>query len=408
MKKFLSMFKELGPGMLVAGAFVGTGTITTSIVAGTEHGYTLLWASVTAAIIITIILQEMTARLAMTTGEPLAKTVKDKLGLWASVIVIIAIVGGNAVYSVGNLTGINIAMGGMIEGISPTFWIILVTLIYWSLLMIGKYNVLEKTVTVLVILMGLVFLINMIYVKPDYTNLIKGLIVPTFEMSNITLIIALIGTTVVPYNFYLHSTAVLERGWHKNAKSNMTLMRFDTIIPIFIGGLVTMAIGVVAATVLHPLHLDTGLEIEGATEMAMTLEPILGNVAYFLFSLGLFAAAVSSMPMAALSAAYVFTQSLGLSSDLKSTPFRLVFSFVAWAPVFFAVGVTNPVWTIILAQSINGMLLPITAVLVIYLINRKDISGTMRNNTFLNIIGGGAVIFTIILGILNIVQTFSS
>lgn len=408
MKKFLSMFKELGPGMLVAGAFVGTGTITTSIVAGTEHGYTLLWASVTAAIIITIILQEMTARLAMTTGEPLAKTVKDKLGLWASVIVIIAIVGGNAVYSVGNLTGINIAMGGMIEGISPTFWIILVTLIYWSLLMIGKYNVLEKTVTVLVILMGLVFLINMIYVKPDYTNLIKGLIVPTFEMSNITLIIALIGTTVVPYNFYLHSTAVLERGWHKNAKSNMTLMRFDTIIPIFIGGLVTMAIGVVAATVLHPLHVSTGLEIEGATEMAMTLEPILGNVAYFLFSLGLFAAAVSSMPMAALSAAYVFTQSLGLSSDLKSTPFRLVFSFVAWAPVFFAVGVTNPVWTIILAQSINGMLLPITAILVIYLINRKDISGTMRNNTFLNIIGGGAVIFTIILGILNIVQTFSS
>lgn len=408
MNKFLSMFKEIGPGMLVAGAFVGTGTITTSIVAGTNHGYTLLWASVTAAIIITIILQEMTARLAMTTGEPLAKTVKEKLGLWASIIVIVAIVGGNAVYSVGNLTGINIAMGGMIEGVSPTFWIILVTLIYWSLLMIGKYNILEKTVTVLVILMGLVFLINMIYVKPDYTSLVKGLIIPTFEISNITLIIALIGTTVVPYNFYLHSTAVLERGWHKNPKGNLTLMRFDTIIPIFIGGLVTMAIGVVAATVLHPLHVSTGLEIEGATEMAMTLEPILGNIAYFLFSIGLFAAAVSSMPMAALSAAYVFTQSLGLSSDLKSTPFRLVFSFVAWVPVFFAIGITNPVWTIILAQSINGMLLPITAVLVIYLINRKDVSGTMRNNTFLNIIGGGAVIFTIILGILNIVQTFSS
>lgn len=408
MKKFFSMFKEIGPGMLVAGAFVGTGTITTSIVAGTEHGYTLLWASVTAAVIITIILQEMTARLAMTTGEPLAKTVRDKLGLWASIIVITAIVGGNAVYSVGNLTGVNIAMGGLIEGVPASFWIILVTLIYWTLLMIGKYNVLEKTVTILVILMGLVFLINMIYVKPDYTNIITGLVVPTFELNHITLIIALIGTTVVPYNFYLHSTAVLERGWHKNARANVTLMRFDTIIPIFIGGLVTMAIGVVAATVLHPLHLSTGLEIQGANEMAMTLEPVLGNIAYFLFSIGLFAAAVSSMPMAALSAAYVFTQSLGLSTDLKSTPFRLVFSFVSWVPVFFAVGVTNPVWTIVLAQSINGMLLPITAILVIYLINRKDISGTLRNNKALNIIGGCAVLFTIILGFLNIVQTFSS
>nr|WP_213810841.1 divalent metal cation transporter [Jeotgalicoccus sp. WY2] len=138
MRKFLSMIKEIGPGMLVAGAFVGTGTITTSIVAGTEHGYTLLWASVTAAVIITIILQEMTARLAMTTGEPLAKTVRDKLGLWASIMVIIAIVGGNSVYSVGNLTGVNIAMGGLIEGVPASFWIILVTLIYWTLLMIGN------------------------------------------------------------------------------------------------------------------------------------------------------------------------------------------------------------------------------------------------------------------------------
>ena len=77
--------KNLGPGMLVAGAFVGTGTITTSIVAGTEHGYTLLWASVTAAILIAIILQEMTARLSLSTGKPLAVIVREKLGLWASI-----------------------------------------------------------------------------------------------------------------------------------------------------------------------------------------------------------------------------------------------------------------------------------------------------------------------------------
>jgi len=69
--------KNIGPGMLVAGAFVGTGTITTSIVAGTENGYTLLWASVTAAVLIAIILQEMTARLALSTGVPLAVMVRE-------------------------------------------------------------------------------------------------------------------------------------------------------------------------------------------------------------------------------------------------------------------------------------------------------------------------------------------
>jgi manganese transport protein len=398
------MIKNLGPGMLVAGAFIGTGTITTSIVAGTEHGYTLLWASVTAAIIITIILQEMVARLAMTTGEPLAVTVRSKLGLWASIIVLLAIVGGNSIYSVGNLSGVNIALGGLIDGVPASVWIIGITFLYWLLLMVGKYNILEKTVTILVGLMGIVFLINMIYVKPDYTEVIKGLTIPTFDVSHITLIVALIGTTVVPYNFYLHSTAVLERGWHKNPKGNLKMMRFDTILPIFIGGIVTMSIGVVAASVLHPLHLSTGLEIQGAAEMAMTLEPVLGNIAYFLFSIGLFAAAVSSMPMAALSAAYVFTQSLGLNTDMKSLPFRLVFSFVAWVPVIFAVGVKNPVWTIILAQSVNGMLLPITAILVLYLINRKDISGVFRNKGISNVLAVIAVIFTVILGILNIVE----
>jgi NRAMP (natural resistance-associated macrophage protein)-like metal ion transporter len=398
--------KNLGPGMLVAGAFVGTGTITTSIVAGTEHGYTLLWASVTAAILIAIILQEMTARLSLSTGKPLAVIVREKLGLWASIIVILAIVGGNSVYSVGNLSGVNIALGGLFENVPASVWIIGVTLIYWSLLMLGKYNVLEKTITILVAAMGVLFLINMFYVKPDYLEVIKGLTIPTFELSEITIVIALIGTTVVPYNFYLHSTAVLERGWHKNPKGNLEMMRFDTIVPIFIGGLVTMAIGVVAGTVLHPLHLSEGLVIEGSNQMAMTIEPLLGKVAYALFSLGLLAAAISSMPMAALSAAYVFTQSFGLNPDMKGTAFRLVFSFVAWVPVFFAIGVKNPIWTIILAQSINGMLLPITAVLVLYLINKKDTSGSLRNSTFSNILGFVAVGFTIVLGIINIISTF--
>jgi len=302
---------------------------------------------------------------------------------------------------------VNIALGGLFTDVPSSVWIIGVTLIYWSLLMVGKYNVLEKTITVLVSLMGVVFLINMFYVQPDYAEMIKGLTIPRFELSDITLVIALIGTTVVPYNFYLHSTAVLERGWHKKPKKNLGMMRFDTIIPIFIGGLITMSIGVVAASVLHPLHLSTGLTIEGSNEMALTLEPLLGNVAYFLFSIGLFAAAVSSMPMAALSAAYVFTQSFNLNPDMKGTAFRLVFSFVAWVPVIFAVGVTNPVWTIILAQSVNGMLLPITAVLVLYLINRKDTSGSLRNSFLSNALGYIAVGFTIVLGIINIINTFN-
>lgn len=402
-----SMVKKLGPGLLVTGAFIGTGTITTSIVAGTNHGYTLLWASVTLAIVFTISLQEMSARLALATGDPLAKLVRNKLGLWASIIAVVAIVGGNSIYSVGNLSGVNLALSGLIEGVPGGIWMFMVTLIYWSLLMIGKYSLLEKTIAFLVGIMSVAFLINMVYVQPDYSAVLVGLTVPLFEMKEIMLVLGLIGTTVVPYNLYLHSSAVIEKRWHKKPKENLKLMRVDTILPIFIGGIVTMSIGVVAAVVLHPLHISSGLEIEGTSEMAMTLQPLLGNVAYGLFSIGLFAAAISSMPMASLSAAYVFTQSFGLSSDLKSLPFRIVFSLVAWVPLFFAVGVTNPVWTIILAQSVNGMLLPITAVFIIYLINKKGIAGQFRNKLITNILGIIAVGFTVYLGIMNILTALN-
>lgn len=399
-----SLLKQLGPGMMVAGAFIGTGTITTSIVAGTNNGYSLLWASVTLAVILTIVLQEMAARLALATGLPLATLIREKLGLWASLIAVVAIAGGNSIYSVGNLSGVGIALGGLMEGFPVWGWMLIVTLFYWTLLMIGKYSVMEKAITILVAIMSVTFLINMMIVQPDYSQVLTGLIIPKFEISDTMLILGLIGTTVVPYNLYLHSSGIVERGWHKNPDKNMRLMRFDTLIPIFLGGLVTMAVGVVAAKVLNPLHISEGLEIVGAQQMAIALEPLLGNAAFFLFSIGLFAAAISSMPMAALSAAYVVTQSFKLSSDMKSPSFRIVFTLVAWVPFIFAAGVKNPVWTIIMAQSVNGMLLPITAIFIFYLINKRSIAGKFRNKPITNVLGIFAVGFAIYLGVMNILR----
>ena len=403
-KGIFHLLKQMGPGMLVTGAFIGTGTITTSIVAGTNHGYNLLWASVTMAVILTIVLQEMSARLALSTGLPLATLIRQRLGLWASIIAVVAIAGGNAIYSVGNEVGVGLALGGMIEGFPGWGWMFIVTLLYWTLLMIGKYSVLEKTITVLVGLMSVTFLIDMIFVKPDYPQMLAGLVIPKFEISDTMLVLGLIGTTVVPYNLYLHSAGIVERGWFKKPKENLKLMRVDTIVPIFIGGLVTMSVGVVAASILNPLHISEGLEITGSQQMALALQPLLGKAAYFLFSIGLFAAAVSSMPMAALSASYVVTQSFNLSTDIKSTPFRIVFTLVAWIPFIFATGVSNPIWTIIMAQSVNGMLLPITAIFIYYLINKKDIAGEFRNKATTNILGAVAVGFAIYIGVMNILK----
>lgn len=403
----LGRLRAIGPGMLVAGAFIGTGTITTSIVAGTQKGYTLLWASVTLAVILVVILQEMSARLALSSGEPLARMIRGRLGLWASLIAVGAIAVGNAIYSVGNLNGVALAFGGLSDSIPGGAWMFAATLVYWSLLMIGKYRVLELTVSALVAVMAVVFLLDMFITKPDYGAVVEGLAIPNFAGSDVFLVTGLIGTTVVPYNLYLHSSAVLERGWHHDPRGFLPMVRIDTFVPVFMGGLVTMAIGVVAASVLHPQFLAGTLSIEDATDMSRTLEPILGPVAYTFFSVGLFAAAISSMPMAALSAAYVTAESFGWSSDIRATKFRIVFSLVAWVPLLIAIVLkTQPIATIIFAQALNGMLLPITAIFILFAINRKDVAGELRNSVVVNVVGVVAVAFVVYLGIVNLINAF--
>lgn len=407
-KNFFAQLRQLGPGMMVAGAFIGTGTLTTAIVAGSEFGYTLLWASVTFAVILVIILQTMAARLAMASGKTLAQLIRSKLGIWMSIIAVVAIFGGNVVYSVGNVNGVALATEEMPGEFSPVVWVVIVTALYWLLLMVGKFHILEKTVGALVVIMGVVFVVDMLASQPNYGQVALGLVVPQFSSSQIVLVTGLIGTTVVPYNLYLHSSAVLERKWHLNPKRFAPMARTDTVIPVFLGGIVTMAVGVVAASVLNPRFLAGHVSVSSAADMSAALEPILGPLAYICFNIGLFAAAVSSMPMAALSAAYVTTESFGMSTNLKAPGFRVIFTIVAWLPVvIFSVMDSSPVATIIAAQSINGMLLPITAVFILIFVNRKSIMGDLKNPWWLNIFSGIAVAFVCVLGVINIVQALS-
>jgi manganese transport protein len=406
-KNFFEQLRQLGPGMMVAGAFIGTGTLTTAIVAGSEFGYTLLWASVTFAVVLVIVLQTMVARLAMASGKSLAQLVRSRLGIWMSIIAVAAIFGGNVVYSVGNVNGVALATGEMPGKLPPIVWVGAVTALYWLLLMIGKFRILEKTVGILVVVMGLVFVVDMIVAQPDYSQVALGLVVPQFSPEQIVLVTGLIGTTVVPYNLYLHSSAVLQRSWHLNPKGFASMARTDTVIPVFLGGIVTMSVGVVAASVLNPKFLAGQVSVESAADMSAALEPVLGPMAYFFFNIGLFAAAVSSMPMAALSAAYVTTESFGLSTDLKAPGFRTIFSTVAWLPVIiFAVLESSPVATIIAAQSVNGMLLPITAVFILIFVNRRSIMGSMKNPWWMNIFATLSVAFVCVLGVINISKAF--
>jgi manganese transport protein len=391
--------KHIGPGTLVAAAFIGPGTVTVCTKAGVQFGYSLLWAML-LSIIATIVLQEMAARTGIVTQKGLAEVIKGQITsplLRNSAIFLIlgAIVIGNAAYEAGNISGAALGMQVFGEA-NAVLYPILIGVIAFIVLFIGNYKVLERSLVTLVLLMSISFLITAILTKPDIIAILKGTFVPTIPEGNILIIIGLIGTTVVPYNLFLHASLVKEK-W--KTKEDLSIARKDTFISIILGGIVSMAI-IVAATA------TTGGDITNAFDLAKGLEPLYGEYAKYLLGIGLFAAGITSAITAPLAAAYVAKSCFGWKGTLKDYRFRVVWAIILVLGVVFSSMKFNPVEVITFAQVANGLLLPIVAIFLVWIVNKTNVLGKYKNTMFQNIVAICIILITLVLGIKGIISVF--
>ncbi|TVZ14020.1 Nramp family divalent metal transporter [Maribacter sp. MAR_2009_72] len=392
------MFKKLGPGVLVAAAFIGPGTVTACTLAGVDFGFSLLWAMV-LSIFATYVLQEMSARLGIVTQKGLADVIKQELHTtWVrnSVIglILCAIIIGNASYEAGNIGGATLGMQALF-GISYSNWYpyILGSLAF-ILLYFGSYKTLEKVFIFLVLIMSLSFLATALLTGPNIAQLLKGLFIPSIPEKGILTIIALVGTTVVPYNLFLHAALVSEK-W--KLKSDLNLAKRDTLISIFLGGLVSISIMISAAAI-------TTTEVNSVMDMAKALEPLYGSAALYFMGIGLFAAGITSAITAPLAAAYVANSCFGWKAKLNDTRFRLVWMIILILGVFFLSFGIKPIQVIKFAQITNGLLLPIIAVFLLWVVNRAGVMGSYKNNLVQNCIGIFIIILSVILGVKSILS----
>ena len=216
----LRWFQKIGPGTLIAAAFIGPGTVTICMLAGVNHGYDLLWAMV-FSIFATIVLQEMAARIGLVTNKGLAEIIrleatKPIVKLISILLILSAIVIGNAAYEAGNISGallgaeamqLNMSMG------SFDLSSLVIGLVAFALLYIGKYKVIERALIGLVVVMSVTFFIAAIASQPSMTEIFKGIFIPSIpdtEDGTLT-VMGIIGTTVVPYNLFLHASLVKEK-----------------------------------------------------------------------------------------------------------------------------------------------------------------------------------------------------
>lgn len=389
----IDRLKAIGPGALVAAAFIGPGTVTTASVIGAEHAYLLVW-TIAFSILATIVLQEMSARLGLITQEGLGEAFRNEfdnpIPQTITVALVVSAIGiGTAAFQTGNIVG-GAAGLSTITGISENVWGPIIGLVAAGLLWTGSYKLIERVFIGLVSIMGAAFLLNAIMVRPDLGSLAGGL-VPTVPDGSAYLIAGLVGTTVVGYNLFLHASTVQER-W--DGPEDLAECRTDTIGMIIVGGLITTAIVVTAAAVF-----PKGTQITGVGEMADQLEPVFGGYALTFFAIGLFAAGFTSAMSAPLAGAYATAGALGWERDLTSTRFRAIWMTILGIGIVFSALDYNPVQVIVFAQVANGLLLPILAVFLIYAMNNRELLGEYTNSTLQNVLGGLVTLVVVGIGL---------
>lgn len=397
--------KNIGPGPIIAAAFIGPGTVTVCTLAGVKFGYSLLWAMM-ISILLTIILQLMVVRIGVVAQKDVAEVIKSEIrnpflnyGLLG--LVLLAIFLGNAAYEAGNISGGILGLEtlfGKLEWQMGSFTLnaysLVIGLIGFIILKIGDYKFLERFFVFLVLLMSISFLFTALLTKPDLKVMLKGMFLPTFTSENILMIIALVGTTVVPYNLFLHSSLVKEK-W--KSASELSLAKSDTVVAIIIGGLVSLSIIIAAAA-------NQSMEVMNAVDLAESLRPLYGNLAKYLLSIGLFAAGITSAITAPLAAAYVVRGCLGWKTDRKDSRFTWVWGIVLFLGVVLSTVGFKPIEIIKFAQIANGLLLPIIVGLLLWMVNQKSILKNHVNSIFQNVVGFIILLFALFLGIKGILS----
>jgi manganese transport protein len=394
--------RSLGPGFLIVGSFIGPGTVTSSTKAGAEYGFMLFWC-VIFSVIAVIVMQGMSARLGIITqmglAENLVKDFEDRpmlRNLLCGLVAVAITIGGFA-YMSGDLTGTAIgisALTGISTRVIAPIWGFCILLILNFAGDAVKY--LEKLLGICVIIMAVVFLVTMFAVRPNLGELLQGCI-PHVPNGGLMTCLSLIGTTVVPYNFFLHAASA-KRTWH--SPEELPLCRFGTNIPMIIGGIVTGSIMVTSATVMR------GMPVRNAMDMAVQLEPTLGQYAQPFMAVGLVAAGISSAVCSPMGVSYVLAGLFNWKTDRSDKRYTITNFLVLITGIIIAGYGFNPIALIMAAQGVNGIVLPVVVGVTIYLTNHKRVMGPYVNSTLERILGFAIFIISLILGISSVISLF--
>jgi Mn2+/Fe2+ NRAMP family transporter len=339
---------------VISAAFIGPGTITMAITAGSLFQIQLLWA-VLFATIACIFLQEVSARITIASGLNFGQTLIRKYGRssrWIKWMIAMPVLLGCAAYEAGNILGAVSGISLLAPGDGKWFTIA-ITIFAGIILWKGGSKILSLLMTGLVGIMGIAFLTLAVQTNFSFLEIAKAAVVPTIPKEGEWLTLALIGTTIVPYSIFIGSA--ISKG------NTVPLMRIGLSISVIIGGLITAWIMIAGSL--------TG-SFSSFGELAINLNSKIGMVGNWALGLGLFAAGLSSAITSPYAASLIASTVLG--AENKRTV-RAVWMLVLLTGFLFGISGIKPIPVILSVQALNGFVLPLLTYFLILIVNDATI-----------------------------------
>jgi NRAMP (natural resistance-associated macrophage protein)-like metal ion transporter len=392
MKKLKLWFKKLGPGLITGASDDDPSGIATYSQAGAGFGLNLLWtALITYPLMFCV--QEMCARIGLVTGKGLAGIVKKHYTKYSAYLLILLIFPAVTFNIAADLAGMAAVANLLFPLIPPIIFCLAFTVLLICSLIFFSYSKMAHLLKWFCLSL-LVYLVVPFLVQKNWEEVIISTFLPQIEWNTgyLTILVAILGTTISPYLFFWQTSMSIEEKNHTADKSphhEIKDMKIDVNIGMFLSNLVMFFIILTTASVLFPAGIHT---IHTVEEAAIALKPLAGKSAYLLFALGVIGTGLLAIPVLAGCLGYIFADVLnwnkGLDRKAREAPgFYAVITSAIFIGFLMNIYQLDPIQSLIYTAILYGLTAPFLIAIILHICNSKAIMGNFVNKTLTNVIG---------------------
>ena len=390
----------MGPGMVAALAGADAGGVATYSNAGALFGFMQLW-TVPVMCFLLIVAQETAARMGCVTGKGLASLIREQFGVRLSALAMLALLVSNTTVTLSEFAGIASALA--LFGVPVHVSVPVAALAIWLLTMSGSYRRIEK-VLLAIACVFVTYIVAGVMVGPNWGDALLHTVIPHVEATPqyLSLLVASVGTAIAPWMLFLAQSNVVEKNAHAD---DLPYQRVDTVTGAVAASVISWFIILTTGAVLHP----AGVEVSGAEDAAAARAPLVGDYAELLFGAGLTGASflaacvLPGITSSAVCEAFGWERGADRSWAEAPTYRGIITAVIAVSAVAVMLPNVNLFGIMMIAQVINGVLLPVLLVFMVLIASDKHVMGRYANGRVWNALTWFTIVAVTVLTIIMFV-----